>query len=100
MPRASARLRSAAALFLLLGAFGCATRKDERLPTLEDYSDGTSGWADALLAGWKSGDPPEDLFGAPTTWSGPLPGEGMQKAPAAALLSVENYAAPAMPSAP
>jgi hypothetical protein len=97
MPRASARLRSAAALFLLLTA-SCASHSKDPLPTLADYSDGTSTWADELLAGWKAGRIPASLFASPVEWSGPLPGDGLQKAAARPPLVVETYAAPATSS--
>jgi hypothetical protein len=97
--RASSPSRSAAALLLVALASACASRKDEKIPTLADYSDGTSVWAEELLAGWKAGDIPPALFAAPTAWSGPLPGEGLRKAAARPPLSVETYEAAARPEA-
>src|SRR5512144_692614 len=100
-PRATVRFPSAAALLLLAAlAPACASRKDEKIPTLADYSDGTSVWSDDLLAGWRAGSLPADLFVSPTAWSGPLPGEGLREAGAAPPLSVATYEAAAAASAP
>ena len=93
-PRACDRSRSAAALvllFLLLVGAGCASRKDDKLPTLEDYSDGTSAWVDELLAGWRVGSLPEPLFASPVSWSGPLPGEGLRTAATRPPLEIATY---------
>ncbi|HEY1434546.1 MAG TPA: VCBS repeat-containing protein, partial [Thermoanaerobaculia bacterium] len=83
---------------LLLG--GCASPRKDNLPTLEDYSDGTSAWADALLAGWKAGAIPPQLLAPHLLWSGPLPGDGLAPvATARAPLVLSAYRAPAVPSA-
>jgi hypothetical protein len=71
----------------------CASRPEGQLPTLEDYSDGTSAWADALLAGWKAGAVPAKLLSSPLTWSGPLPGEALEAVAARPPLELAVYRA-------
>src|SRR5262245_53451941 len=92
--RRSVRVPAAAPLLLLGFAFGCASRSSDRLPALEDYSDGTSSYAEALLAGWKAGAVPPELFASPLRWSGPLPGDGLQAVSAPPPLSIAVYSAP------
>ena len=87
----------AAALLLLAS---CSSRGREPYPTLEDYSDGTSRFADRLLDGWKKGTPPDALFDSAATWSGPLPGEGLSPVAARPPLALAGYRAPAKPAAP
>ena len=89
--RCLARFLPAAAAALAL-ASACATRSRDHLPTLADYSDGTSTWADAVLAGWKAGAVPRELFASPVLWSGPLPGERLQDVPSRPPLSLRFYA--------
>ncbi len=79
------------AALLVLSA--CASHKEGPLPTLEDYSDGTSRWADAFLEGWKAGAVPASLFAPEIAWSGPLPGEGLASAASRPPLSVSVYRA-------
>jgi hypothetical protein len=72
----------------------CAARREDRLPTLEDYSDGTSTYVEALLSGWKAGAIPPQLLSAPVLWSGPLPGDGLTPVAARPPLTVAAYRAP------
>ena len=58
----------------LLLSPGCASRGRGPLPTLADYSDGTSAYVDALHKQWMSGRLSPDLFAAGLRWAGPLPG--------------------------
>jgi len=51
---------------------------------------------DVLLASWKSGVLPPDLFGSPLLWTGPLPGEGLQSAPTRGPLTIRVYEKPAV----
>jgi hypothetical protein len=51
------RIRFAAAALLLCVLAACSSRPDGPYPTLEDYSDGTSRFAEELLEGWKAGTP-------------------------------------------
>ena len=44
-------LRSGVLAAALVFAAACASRRDGPFPTLEDYSDGTSRWAEELLEG-------------------------------------------------
>jgi enediyne biosynthesis protein E4 len=81
----------AAAALALLSA--CASPSRDHLPSLEDYSDGTSTWAEAVLAGWKAGAVPRELLASPVLWSGPLPGDGLQEVASRPPLSLRFYAA-------
>jgi hypothetical protein len=96
--RRLARFVPAAAAVLLLSE--CASPSKDHLPTLEDYSDGTSKWADAVLAGWKAGTVPPELFASPLLWSGPLPGEGLQEIPSRPPLSLRLFTSPGGDNAP
>ena len=60
----------------------CASHREGPLPTLEDYSDGVSVYAEELLEGWKAGAPAERLFAQGFQWSGPLPGDRLVAVPA------------------
>ncbi|MEP6995206.1 MAG: VCBS repeat-containing protein, partial [Acidobacteriota bacterium] len=82
----------------LLLAASCASRRGKPLPTLEDYSDGTSRYAEALLEGWKAGAPPPDLFAAGFRWSGPLPADALEPVSVRAPLSVAVFRAAAAPA--
>jgi enediyne biosynthesis protein E4 len=86
-------LPAAAASLALLS--GCASRSRDHLPSLEEYSDGTSAWADAVLAGWKAGAVPRELLASPVLWSGPLPGDGLEEVGSRPPLSLRFYAASA-----
>jgi len=96
--RRSAFLRALTAALLLVSA--CASPREGKLPSLEDYSDGTSAYAEALLKGWKSGSPAPSLFSSPCLWSGPLPGEGLEAIAARPPLTISAYRAPSGPGAP
>ncbi len=67
-----------------LVACACSSRSNQELPSLEDYSDGTSRYADQFLEGWKEGAIPAALLSPRLQWSGPLPGEGLGPATARA----------------
>jgi len=97
--RRLARFLPAAAAALALVP-GCATRSRDRLPSLEDYSDGGSTWSDAVLAGWKAGAVPPGLMSSPVLWSGPLPGDGLVDVPSRPPLSLRVYASPGGDTAP
>ncbi|HTR02757.1 MAG TPA: CRTAC1 family protein [Thermoanaerobaculia bacterium] len=85
--------RALAAAALLL-APRCASKSPEPLPTLEEYSDGTSAFADALLASWKAGAVPESAFAAPLSWTGPLPGDGLARVAGGGPFAIRLYEAP------
>jgi hypothetical protein len=90
---------AAAALVAAAAAPGCAAHRTGRLPTLSDYSDGVSDWADALLAAWKSGAGLPDALPSSLAWSGPLPGEALSPAPARPPLEIAVYRSGASPHA-
>ncbi len=71
----------------------CASKPGGKLPTYEEYSDGTSNWTERFLEGWKAGSTPESAFSAPFRWSGPLPGEQLTPIPARPPLSAAIYRA-------
>jgi hypothetical protein len=82
----------AAALIL---AAACASRKDGKLPTLEDYSDGTSAYAAEFLAAWKTGVVGDVLLAPDLRWTGSLPGDALTPAPSRPPLTVAVYRASA-----
>ncbi len=77
----------------------CASRRDGPLPSLEDYSDGTSRYAEELLEAWKAGEIPAALFSTQLRWSGPLPGEGLTQVASRPPLSIAVFRATAPSSA-
>ncbi|HEY4228756.1 MAG TPA: hypothetical protein VGO79_01225, partial [Thermoanaerobaculia bacterium] len=80
-------------LFPLLTSPGCASHDRGRLPTLEDYSDGTSVYVETLHAQWTTGRLSPDLFAAGFLWAGPLPGDGLSPVPARPPLSLSVFRA-------
>jgi enediyne biosynthesis protein E4 len=88
------RLVCALAVVLLLASSRCASRKLP-LPTLEDYSDGVSIWADRFLADWKGDAVDGTLYASAFRWSGPLPGDSLADAPSRLPLSIRIFRAPA-----
>ncbi len=86
-------LRSALVFTLLLLPWGCAAHREGPLPTLEDYSDGVSVYADRLLEDWKEGARDRGLYAPDFAWSGPLPGDAVAAAAARPPLSVALYRA-------
>ncbi len=93
------RARTLPAALLLALEAACASHSKDPLPTLEDYSDGTSTYAEALLAGWKTGMIAPALFASPLLWTGPLPGDGLRKVDSRSPLAIAVYRAPGEPSA-
>ena len=75
----------------LLASPGCASHDRERLPTLEDYSDGTSIYVETLHTQWTAGRLSPDLFAAGFRWAGPLPGERLVPVPARPPLSLAVF---------
>jgi hypothetical protein len=87
----------AAALALLCSA--CASHREGRLPDLEDYSDGASLYAERFLEGWEAGSIPPGLFGPGFAWTGPYPGEELERVGSRPPLSISVYhAAPERPA--
>jgi hypothetical protein len=95
--RTLSRVGSALAVLAPLLFAGCASRKLP-LPTLEDYSDRVSIWAERFLEDWKSGAKDPSFYAASFRWSGPLPGDALAAAPSRAPLEIRVYRAPAAPS--
>lgn len=83
--------------FWLLLLAGCASRPDGRLPTIEDYSDGVSVYAESLLESWKSGEVPAGLFSPDFGWDGPLPGDAATAVPSRPPLRLAQYRRSATP---
>ncbi len=77
---------------------GCASHREGPLPTLEDYSDGVSIYAEAFLQDWKSGEKDPALYATDFRWSGPYPGASLTAVPARPPLSIEIYRASAVPA--
>jgi len=95
--RTLSRVGSALAVLAPLLFAGCASRKLP-LPTLEDYSDRVSIWAERFLEDWKSGAKDPSLYAASLRWSGPLPGDALAAAPSRAPLEIRVYRAPSAPT--
>jgi hypothetical protein len=91
------RSRALAAACLCIAA--CASKTPESLPTYEEYSDGTSVFAERFLAGWKAGEVPDELVAPTVGWSGPLPGEGLETVRSRPPVTVAVYTA-AQPDPP
>ena len=72
-------------------ALACASRREPPLPTLEDYSDGVSTFAEAFLEDWKA-DAKDPMLYSPTfAWRGPLPGDAMNEAPSRPPLRIAVF---------
>src|SRR5512132_1108303 len=82
--------RSLAAAFLLCSA-ACATRREGPLPTLEDYSDGVSTFADEFLEDWRAGRASARFYSADFEWRGALPGDAMSGVETRAGLELSVY---------
>src|SRR5262249_21510576 len=67
----SRRLRLALALLL---AVACASHREPPLPTLEDYSDRVSIFAEKFLEDWKTGSKDSRFYPRGFSWRGPMPG--------------------------
>ena len=86
------RLPSIAAAALLLSA-ACAAHREPPYPTLEDYSDGVSVFAERFLDDWKAGARDAGLYAPDFTWAGPLPGDALESAPTRPPLELGTFAA-------
>src|SRR5262245_40679949 len=75
-PRVLERILAAA---LLLSSAACASRREGPLPTLEDYSDGVSTFANEFLEDWKAGRGSAHFYASDFEWRGPLPGEALER---------------------
>jgi len=71
----------------------CASRKGP-LPTLEDYSDRTSVFAEAFLEDWKAGARDASLYAPDFRWNGPLPGVALTPVPTLRPLQLSVFARP------
>jgi hypothetical protein len=91
------RVGCALAVLAALLFAGCASRKLP-LPTLEDYSDRVSIWAERFLEDWKSGAKDPSLYVESFRWSGPLPGDALAEVPSRAPLEIRVYRAKSAPS--
>ena len=91
--------RAARAFFVIAVLFplGCASRREGRLPTLEEYSDGVSRYAEAFLEDWKAGAKETALYAPELRWAGPYPGEALTPVPARAPLSIAAYRSALLP---
>ena len=84
--------RLAAAILGLTASLplACASRR-EPLPTLEDYSDGASRFAERFLEDWLASTAGPSLYAPAFTWSGPLPGDRLLPVPSQAPLSIAVF---------
>ncbi|MDQ5858991.1 MAG: hypothetical protein M3542_12045, partial [Acidobacteriota bacterium] len=78
---------AAAAMLSLLPVVRCASRGDTH-PTIEEYSDGVSLWAEKFLDDWKAGAKDPELYASGFRWSGPLPGDELVEAPSRPPLAI------------
>jgi len=72
-------------------SFTCVSRREGPLPTLEDYSDGISVYAEDFLAGWRTPSTEERLYAGDFSWSGPLPGDELTPVSSRSPLSLAIY---------
>ncbi len=93
------RLTFALAALSALLLLRCASRKLP-LPTLEDYSDGVSIFAERFLDDWKSGGRDPALYASAFRWSGPLPEDSLVDCAARPPLTVRIYRAPGSARSP
>lgn len=87
------KLAAALLAVLVAGTLACAAHRDPPLPTLEDYSDGASRYAEAYLEDWKAGARRGDLYQPPFRWSGALPGESLEAVPSRPPLTLRVFRA-------
>ena len=80
---------------LTLSAAGCASHREPPFPTLEDYSDGVSTYADNFLEDWKAGAREASIYEADFRWSGPYPGDSLSPVAARWPLSIRVFRATA-----
>jgi hypothetical protein len=92
-------LAAIAAAALMLSQ-ACASHRKEPLPTLEDYSDGVSVFAERFLEDWKAGAGDPSLYAAAFAWNGPLPGDALVPVPSRAPLSIAAFHRPPPPLPP
>ncbi len=88
----------AAASFLASGA--PTPNPGKPLPTLEDYSDGVSVFAEEFLEDCKSSTLDPQFYAPAFQWRGPLPGDALQNTGAREPLEVEVYRSEAASSPP
>ncbi len=77
----------------------CASRHGQPLPTFEDYSDGVSIFGEEFLEDWKAGSRDPRFYAPDFAWSGPLPGDALEKVESRPPLSIAVFqgAAPSIP---
>ena len=93
------KLSAALPAFLVAGTLSCAAHRNPPLPTLEDYSDGTSAYAERFLEAWKTASGPDSALYAPGfRWSGPLPGDSLTAVAAQPPLSIGVFRAQERPA--
>jgi len=83
----------------LLVAPACASHREGPLPTLEDYSDGVSTFAEDFLNDWKAASTTPVSYGPEFRWRGPLPGDSLTDVSARPPLHVAIYRQNGLPSA-
>jgi hypothetical protein len=71
----------------------CASRREGPLPTLEDYSDGVSTFAEAFLEDWKAGATDPDFYAPDFAWQGPLPQDSLAPVPSRPPLRLSVFRA-------
>jgi FG-GAP-like repeat/ASPIC and UnbV len=88
--------RALPAILALVLPSACASHNEPPYPTLEEYSDGTSAYANTLLDAWKAGRNPGILLSPGLRWTGPLPGEGLTPVATRPPLSIAVFEPPAV----
>jgi hypothetical protein len=69
----------------------CASHREGPLPTLDDYSDGVSRFAEDFLSDWKEGSVSLRLYGPGFQWRGPLPDDGLATVSTRPPLQIRIY---------
>jgi hypothetical protein len=86
------RLAAAPAALAILLSARCSS-ESVPLPTLEDYSDRVSTWAERFLEDWKKGTHDPTFYSAAFRWDGPLPGDALAEVPSRPPLSIRIFRA-------
>ena len=96
------RVASAIAVIATGALAACASHREPPLPTLEDYSDRVSVFAEKYLEDWKTSAKDPGFYAEGFSWTGPLPGDALEKVasrpPLAITIYRENASSPSRPS--
>src|SRR5437773_8060788 len=90
-PPMRSRVASAIAVLATGALAACASHREPPLPTLEDYSDRVSVFAQKYLEDWKTGAKNPGFYAEGFSWAGPLPGDALQRVASRNPLAISIY---------